>query len=334
MTAAVSRVLSRRVFCTLSLMAAGTTPLHAEAERPGPAWPRRPVRLVTRSADGAGNDAMARTLAAALSRRWRQPVLVDHCPGADGTASVEAFLAAHDDHALLLGSTGVWTTLHLTNDTLAFDPERDLVPLAPVVQDYIAIGVAPALGLASLGEVIDAAHRSPGKLTWSSSLQAPCLAFSAFLKAARAELSFVPCRNALGAAADLAEGRVDLAFLTLPATIGALPPSRIRLVAVASPERAPGASSVPTVVEAGFPSLAMQSGLSLFGPRDMPVLLRAQIADDVGAVVRDPVVAQRLALMGYRPQLGSPAALRADLQRERARWSALAHASYNTTAAQ
>lgn len=333
MTTAVSRVLSRRVFCAVPLMAASAS-LRAESERTGSAWPRRPVRLVTRSADGAGNDAMARTLAAALSRRWRQPVLVDHCPGADGTASVETFLAAHDDHALLLSSTAVWTTLHLTNDNLTFDPERDLVPLAPVVQDYIAIGVAPTLGLATLGEVIGAAHRSPGKLTWSSSLHAPYLAFSAFLKAALAELSFVPSRNPLGAAADLAEGRVDLAFLTLPLMIGAMQPGRIHLVAVAGTERAPSAPDVPTVVEAGFPSLAMQSGYSLFGPRDMPVPLRARIADDVGTAVRDPVVAQRLALMGYRPKLGSPATFQALLQRERVHWSELAHASYSTTAAQ
>jgi len=333
MTTGVSRVLSRRAFCAGSLMVAAT-PLRAEPEHGGTAWPRRPVRLVTRPADGQRSDAMARTLAAALSRRWRQPVLVDYRPGADGTAAIETFLAARDDHALLLGSTGIWTTLHLRRDNLPFDAERDLVPLAPVVQDYIAVGVAPTLGLATLGEVIEAAHRSPGKLTWSSSQHAPYLAFSAFLKAARAELSFVPCRNPLGAAADLAEGRVDLAFLTLPPAIGAVPPGRIRLIAVASADRAPSALDVPTVVEAGFPSLAMMSGHSLFGPRDMPATVRARIADDVGGAVRDPVVTQRLALMGYRPQLGSPAAFQALLQSERAHWSELAQASFKTTAVQ
>lgn len=333
MMPAVSRVLSRRVFCAASLMAVGT-PVRAEPERTSPSWPHRPVRLVTRPADGARNDAMARTLAAALGRRWRQPVTVDYRPGSDGTAPVETFLAAHDDHALLLSPTGVWTTLHLTHDNLRFDAERDLVPLTPVVQDYIAIGVAPSLGFATLGEVIDVAHRRPGKLTWSSALHAPYLAFSAFLEAARAELGFVPCRNPLGVAADLAEGRVDLAFLTLPSATGAVQSGRIRLIAVASAERAPGAPAVPTVVEAGFPALAMLSGHSLFGPRDMPAALRTRIADDVAIALRDPVVAERLARMGYRPQLESPAAFQALLQRERAHWSDLAQASFAATAAQ
>ena len=333
MALAGSHLLSRRLFCASSLIVAAT-PLRADPVRTEPAWPCRPVRLVTRPADGARSDALPRTLAAGLSRRWRQPVIVDYRPGADGAASVEAFLASRDDHVLLLAPTGVWTTLHLTDDNLSFDPERELVPLAPVVQDYVAIGVSPRLGMAGLGEVIDAAHRTPGKLTWTSSGHAAYLAFSAFLESARADLAFMPCRHPLGAAAELAEGRVDLAFVTLPPVIGATPHDRIRLVTVASTERAPGAPAVPTVVEAGFPSLAISSGHGLFGPRDMPAALRARIGDAVAGALREPAVAERLVRMGYRPQLESPAAFTALLQRERAHWSELAHASYATTAAQ
>src|SRR5690348_7708123 len=181
MTHASSRVLSRRVFCALSLTAAAS-PSWAEASCVEQAWPSRPVRLVTRPADGARSDAMARTLAAALGRRWRQPVTVDYRVDGDGTASVETFLAARDDHVLLLQSTAVWTTLHLKHDHLPFDSARDLVPLAPVVQDFIALGVSPRLGIASLGELVEVAQRSPGKLSWASCLHAPYLAFSAFLK--------------------------------------------------------------------------------------------------------------------------------------------------------
>jgi tripartite-type tricarboxylate transporter receptor subunit TctC len=328
MTHAHPRVLSRRVFCALSLTAAAS-PLRAE-----PAWPSRPVRLVTRPADGARSDAMARTLAAALGRRWRQPVTVDYRVDGDGTASVETFLAARDDHVLLLQSTAVWTTLHLKHDHLPFDSARDLVPLAPVVQDFIALGVSPRLGIASLGELVEVAQRSPGKLSWASCLHAPYLAFSAFLKTAGAELTFMPYRSPAASLADLADGRVDLAFLPLPPTLGAAQSGRVRLVAVASTDRAPAALEVPTVGEAGYPSLAIFDGHSLFGPRDMPAARRARIADDVAAALRDPVVAERLARMGYRPQHDSPAVFQALLQRERAHWSEMAQASFGAAETQ
>ncbi|HEY4169351.1 MAG TPA: tripartite tricarboxylate transporter substrate binding protein [Reyranella sp.] len=327
MTHALSRSLLRRAFCALSLTAAAS-PLRAEPQRVEVVWPRGPVRLVTRPADGARSDAMARTLAAALGRRWRQPVIVDYRVDGDSAASVETFLAAHDDHVLLLHSTSVWTTFHLKQDRLSFDPVQDLVPLAPVVQDFIALGVSPRLGVASLGELVDAARSSPGRLSWASSQQASYLAFSAFLKTAGTELTFVPTRNPAASLADLADGRVDLAFLPLPSTLGAVQTGRVRLLAVASADHAPGAQEVPTVGEAGYPSLAIFEGHSLFGPRDMPTLRSARIADDVAAVLRDPVVAERLTRMGYRPQHESAAAFRALLQRERAHWTEMAQLTH------
>jgi tripartite-type tricarboxylate transporter receptor subunit TctC len=82
------------------------------------------------------------------------------------------------------------------------------------------------------------------------------------------------------------------------------------------------------VGEAGFPSLAMFSGHSLFGARDMPVTRRARIADDVAAALRDPVVAERLSRMGYRLRLDPPDTFLALLQRERTRWNGVAQAAY------
>jgi tripartite-type tricarboxylate transporter receptor subunit TctC len=331
MTLPLSPAVSRRLLCALSL-AAIVSPARAEP-RAAQVWPRRPVRLVTHAADGARSDAMARTLAAGLARRWRQPVIVDHRPGGD-VALAEAFVAARDDHALLLNPTDIWTTSQLAHDTLSFESVRELLPLAPVAQEFVALGVAPGAGFASLGEVLDAARRRPGKLTWASALHAPYLAFSTFLKAAGIELTFVSCGGPSGPFAGLTEGRVDLAFLPLPERSGEVQSGKIRLVAVASAERAPGAATVPTVGEAGYPSLAMFNGLGLFGPRDMPAARRTQIGEDVAATVRDPVVAERLLRMGYRPRPESPAAFEALLQRERARWSEVAQAAYSAVAAQ
>ena len=75
------------------------------------------------------------------------------------------------------------------------------------------------------------------------------------------------------------------------------------------------------------PSLAIFDGHSLFGPSDMPPMRRARIADDVAAVLRDPVVAERLTRMGYRPQHESAAAFQELLQRERAHWTQMARAT-------
>jgi tripartite-type tricarboxylate transporter receptor subunit TctC len=328
MTPARSSFPSRRHFLCALPLAVAATPVE-----PAPAWPRRAVRLVL-PADGGRGDAMARTLAVALMRRWRQPVIVEYRPGGDGLTSVESFLAAHDDHVLLLNPTGVWTTLHLGNYAPSFDPAADLVPLVPIARDVVALAIAPSVGVGTLGEVVEMARCNPRRLTLASAAHGPDLAFSAFARAEGIELAPAPHRHPMGALAHLTEGRADLAFLPLPLMISAARAGKIRLVAVASPQRAAGAPAIPTAAEAGFPSLVLFDGHALFGPRGMAEAQRVRIAGDVVSAVRDPAVAERLARMGYQPCLESPAGFQALLQRERAHWTELAQTAQGALAAQ
>ena len=261
------------------------------------------MRLVTLAAPGAGTDAVARTLAEALGRRWGQPVVVDNRPGGDGIVSVETFLAAREgNHTLLFNPTGVWTALHLIHDHLSFDPVRDLIPLCFVVQDFIALAASPRLGVATLADVVAAARARPGVLTWACVPSVPFLAFTSFLKATGLELTYVPYRNPMASLPDLAEGRVDLAFLPLAPLIGPAQAGKLRLIAVASDDRAPRAADLPTAKEAGFPTLSVFGGHCLFAPKEMPVPLRARIAADVREITTNTEVAQRLLAMGYIPR--------------------------------
>ena len=98
----------------------------------------------------------------------------------------------------------------------------------------------------------------------------PYLAFTAFLKASGLDLTYVPYRNPFAALPDLAEGRVDLAFLPLAPLVGPAQAGKLRLVAVASDERGPLAPDVPTAAEAGFPALSLFGGHCLYAPKEMP----------------------------------------------------------------
>ncbi|HYD05648.1 MAG TPA: tripartite tricarboxylate transporter substrate-binding protein [Reyranella sp.] len=324
-------VLSRRLLCGLSL-AAIAAPLRAEPVPIVRPWPRRPVRLMTCLADSR-SEAMARTLAGALGARWRQAVTVDRHSSAAGAISLEAFLATRDDHALLLAPTDMWTTPPTPVGRFV-DPARDLLPLAAVAQDVIVVAVAAKSGLGTLDEVIEAARRRPGALTWTSVSPSPAFAFSSVVRAARVQLAFTPSRTSMSPLADLSEGRLDLALLPMPSAIEATQGGRIRLLAVASAARAPSAPAVPTVAEAGYPALMTMSGHGLFGSRTTPSVQRTRIGDDVGAAVRDLAVAERLARMGYRPWQDSPVVFAAQLEREHARWSEMDQPAYNITAAQ
>lgn len=316
---------SRRAFLATALVAFLSATLRSAPAGADVAWPTRTVRLITLAAPGAGTDAVARTLAEALSHRWGQPVIVDNRPGGDGIVSIEAFLAAREgNHTLLFNPTGIWTTLHLIHEQLSFDSARELIPLSFVVQDFIALAASPRLGVVTLADVVMMARARPGALTWACVPSVPFLAFTSFLKTTGIELTHVPYRNPIASLPDLAEGRVDLAFLPIAPLVGPAQAGKLRLVVVASDERAPLATDLPTAKESGFPALSFTGGHCLFAPKEMPEALRTRIAMDVRQTTAIPDIARRLVSMGYPPRTESAAELVAILERERARWTEVA----------
>src|SRR5262245_16847866 len=64
-------------------------------------WPARTVRIVTPFNPGISVDVAARTLADALAKQWKQPVVVENRPGADTMIGTQALLDIRDSHALL-----------------------------------------------------------------------------------------------------------------------------------------------------------------------------------------------------------------------------------------
>ena len=321
-SAPTRRALLGAALASRSLRAfAQSAPAGAEA-----AWPTRTVRLVTLAAPGAGTDAVGRTLADALSRRWEQPVVIDNRPGGEGIVSIETFLAAREgNHTLLFNPTGVWTALHLIHENLSFDPVRELIPLSLVVQDFLALAASPRLGAVTLADIVETARSRPGALTWACAPSVPYLAFTSFLKATGLELTYVPYRNPFASLPDLAEGRVDLAFLPLAPLVGPAQAGKLRLVAVASDERAPLAADVPTATEAGFPALSRVW-------RSLPVRAqgdaRGLAGADCGGRARDHDQCRcRATPPGdglHSSHATLPQELAAVLERERKRWTEVA----------
>ena len=109
----------------------------------------------------------------------------------------------------------------------------------------------------------------------------------------------VPYRDIMQGPNDLAENRIQLLSSSLAIVTPLMHAGKIRVLAVTSRQRAPNAPDVPTVREAGYPALEMDSPGGLFGPRDMPLAVREKIAADVRAVVAsDPELAKPLIATG------------------------------------
>ncbi len=121
---------------------------------------------------------------------------------------------------------------------------------------------------------------------------------SGYFKSASLDAPKIPYRDILQAPTDLAEGRIQFLMSSFAIVEPLMRAGKVKVLAVTSRVRAPSAPEVPTVAEAGYPALELESLVGLFGPRGMPIELRQRIADDIRAVASDPVVAERLGSTG------------------------------------
>src|SRR6201996_8979635 len=254
----------------LSLMVAAAVTVTASADVK---WPVRPVRFIVTLGAGSGADIGARLLADRLAQRWGQPVIVDNRPGGDGLVAINAFVTAHDDHILLCTPSSSFTAHPFLHDNLPYRPS-DLVPITRISNTLIAISVPAAMTVASLGDLVALAHAEPGKLDWAGVTGAHEFVFAGWLKQLGLNMVEVPYRNPVDAANDLAENRVQVYSSALAIVRPQLQAGKIKLLAMANTVRAPSEPNVPTVGEAGYPALALDGLVGLFGPPGMPLELR------------------------------------------------------------
>src|SRR5580692_277610 len=304
--------LTALIFSALAVLAA---PAAAD-------WPTRPVRLILTLGAGSGTDIGARLLADRLARRWGQPVIVDNRPGGDGLVAINAFVTAHDDHVLLFAPSSSFTAHPFLHDNLPYRPS-DLVPITRVSNTLIAISVPVAMTVASLSDLVALARAQPGKLDWAGVTGAHEFVFAGWLKQLGLNMVEVPYRNPVDAANDLAENRVQVYSSALAIVRPQLQAGKIKLLAMANTVRAPSEPNVPTVAEAGYPALALDGLVGLFGPPGMPLELRERITADIRAVA-DSTIAERLTITGQLMNIGGPDEFARSIDEQRTRVAAFA----------
>ena len=258
------RPLVRNVLAAGLMLSVSTALARAETsdQTSAQAWPQRTVRFIIPLPPGSGTDLTARLLAERLTARWGQPLVVENRQGGDGIPAVTAFLGARDNHTFLLSFAGVITINHLLHERLPYDPATDLVPIVPVVDNFLGVSATALLQVNSLSELVRAARAQPGKLNWAATPGLPYYILLALMKGTGIELVQVSYRDFAPAAQDLAQGRLQVAATGVPFLVPHHRAGTAPLLFVTNKGRSPQAPEVPTAREAGYPAM---EGVEWFG---------------------------------------------------------------------
>jgi tripartite-type tricarboxylate transporter receptor subunit TctC len=252
-----------------------------------------------------------------LSAKWGQAVVVENRPGGDGVVAITAFINAQDDHTLLfapVSSFSAYAYLH-PEEKVPYD-QRDLVPIARVSNTVVVIGVPASSNINSMKELVDRAKAQPGKLNWNTATGVSDFLFEGFEKSGGVRWTKVPYRNTVEALNDLADGRIDVWCGAYTIARPQVQNNKVKLLAVANRERAPMLADLPTVAEAGYPTLHFDGLVGLFGPRKMSEELRTRIAADIAAV-SDKAMSDKLAVSGQVMSPGKAAEFAASIEEQR-----------------
>ncbi len=281
-------------------------------------FPSRPVRIVVPYTPGGVSDITARLIAEPLAAAWGQPVAVENRAGADGVIGTEAVArSAPDGHTLGLVSVG-----HPVNPAyykLPFDTMRDFSFITQCTVTPLCLCAAPGFAASTPAELIAHARRNPG-VTFAGTGGVVRLAPVLFGQRAEIELAYVPYRGSTQAHPDLMSGRVDIMFDTVPAVLPHIQAGKLKALATTGARRAPQLPDVPTIAEAGMPGFEASTWGMVIAPAGLPEPVLAKLAADCAAALKRPEVLARHQALGAEVVTSTPAAIRAFVAAEMAKW--------------
>ena len=260
----------RRRWLTAAAAGAATLGVPAWAQS---GWPARPVTTIVPFPPGGGTDAFARPLFAAMSKATGRQFIIDNKGGAGGTlgASLAAKSPA-DGHHYFMGAVhhAIAPSMY---PKLDYNIETDFVPVGLVATVPQVIVVNPAkVKAATLPELLAFLRANPGRLNYGSAGNGTShhLAGELFKLQTKTFITHIPYRGAGPALQDLLAGQVDLMVDGLGSSAAHIKGGRLRGIAVASAQRAPGFPELPTAAEGGVPTYQVATWYGLWAPKGAP----------------------------------------------------------------
>jgi tripartite-type tricarboxylate transporter receptor subunit TctC len=290
----------------------------------GQTYPNRPIRLIVAQAPGSGPDIIARLIAQKLTESWGQQVIVDNRPGANAIIGLEAAAKSKPDgYTIFIAVPSALTMNPYVYKSLPYDTFRDFTPITQTATNTFGLFINPALPVRSVKELVALARSRPKELNYGSYGigNQTHLAAELFANEAKLKLLHVPYKGQTPAVTELISGQVALIFSAMPGTAPYVDAGRLRLLATCGEKRDAVFSNVPTMVEAGYPSVIITGWTGLLGPAGMPRDAVTHIQAEVRKHLLAPELKETLTKQGSEPVASTPEQFAAFIKAEANKWS-------------
>lgn len=270
------------------------------------AYPSRVVRVIVPFAPGGGADFFGRAVSEKLTARLGQSFVIDNRGGAGGAVGTEvAAKSAPDGYTIILVSNGYSVSPAVSS--VNYDPLKDLVPIARVVDTSMVFAVNPSVPGNDLKSFVAYAKAHPGKLSYGSSGVGGIshLATEEFVYSAGVKMVHIPYKGTGPANTALIGGEIQVNVGDIGAVVSMIRAGRVKALAIGSKTRSKLLPDVPTAAEAGYPDAKFGIWYGMLAPRGTPEAIVAKLNREINAILATPEVNEAFAARFATPAGGT-----------------------------
>ena len=308
----------------LALSFASAVVAYAAVALAQPAFPSKPIRIVVPFSPGGGGDFVARKVAMRLAERTGVSVVVDNRAGASGNLGAELVVRSTPDGYTLLSTSSTYG-IQASLGKQPFDPIKDVTPIVAVSRSPAVIIVRPGSPFRTLSDLVQAAKRQPGQLTYGTAGVGAIahMNMENMASVAGIRMTHVPYKGSSQALTDMLGGNIDVTTANPMVASPLVRNGRVRALAVGGTSRLPTLPDVPTFAEAGLPGYDPFDWKAMFGPKGIAPAVVARLNAEVNAIVHEKEFAAALETDGSYALGGTPADLLALIRADVERWRTL-----------
>ncbi len=284
-------------------------------------YPTRPVKLVVPFAPGGSNDIFGRVIAAQLTEKLGQTVLVDNRAGAGGSVGTDLVAKSPPDGYTLLLISAAYS-MNAAISKLPYDPVKDFTPIAMLGTGPAVLTVPSSLQVHSVKELIDLARSKPGQLNVGSagigSFQH--LVTELFKQMTVTDIQVVQYRGGGPALTDLVAARVDLSFGSLIQTLPFIKSGHLRALGVGGRTRNATLPDIPTIAEAGVPGYEAINWWGMMAPAGTPAPIIERLNRELTGILKSKELNDKFATEGAETLQMSTEEFKAFINSETGKW--------------
>ena len=292
------------------------------------AWPSKPIRIIVPYTPGGSSDIIARAISQPLSEAFKQPVVVENKPGANGNAGTEAVAkSAADGYTMLLCDVGALAITPSVYNKLSFDPSKDLIGVGMLAYSPHLLVVHPSVPANNLKELVALSKTTPLNFAVTAMGSAPHLAGVAVEQGSGAKWTYIPYKGGSQAIQDTIGGQTQVLMNGMLATLPHVQSGKLKVLGVSRATRVPLLPNTPTIAEQGIKGFESGTWQGVLLPAGTPPAVVAKLAAELTRIIRSPDVRSRLTAQGAEVYTMSPAEFAQFYVRERDKWAAVVKSS-------